>query len=208
MQVDFFTEAEAKKKVDFFKGLEAKAVSKASIHYAINATLANRRVGTAAVKTRGMVSGGGKKPWRQKGLGRARAGTRTSPLWRGGGTVFGPIPHDFSIRLPKKQKRVALQAALFEKASQEKLIVLSDFAIEDGKTKSMLKRLAPVVNSKRVLLIMSEENEMTKRSARNIPWLSYNHYTRLSIHDVFYAKQILVQESALAELEKRYGVTK
>ncbi len=206
MQVKHHSSGATAKNIDFFKDVPEEKISRASIYYAIKATLANRRVGTASTKTRGMVAGGGKKPWRQKGLGRARAGTRTSPLWRGGGTVFGPVPHDFSVRISKKQKHAAMRAALFEKAQENKLLVVDDFVIEDGKTKKMIETLSPVVNSKRVLLILHDENELTKRAARNIPWLSYNHYSRLSIHDVFYAHQVVVQSSALAEIEKKYGV--
>ncbi len=206
MQIEYHIDGGKGKKIDFFQGLTADSVSQGSVYYAINATLANRRAGLASTKSRGMIRGGGKKPWRQKGLGRARAGTRTSPLWRGGGTVFGPIPHDFSIRLPKKQKKAALRSALYEKAFENKITVLDDFVISDGKTKSLLSRISSFAGAKRVLLVLSEDNELTKRAARNISWLSYNHVSRLSIHDVYYAKHILVQVSALGELEKKYGV--
>ncbi len=175
-------------------------VSEGAIYHAIRNELANARVGTASTKTRGLVKFSGRKPWRQKGTGRARAGTRRSPIWVGGGTIFGPQPRDYSYRLPRKMKRVAIHSILSQKANAGDLLVVEDFTIESGKTRDMVSALRGVTDAKRVVLVTKEDDAMLKRSARNIPWLRYLNWNRLRAHDLFYAHKIVFMESAAKSL--------
>jgi large subunit ribosomal protein L4 len=173
-----------------------REVSEGAVYHAIRNELANMRVGTAVTKTRGEVRFSGRKPWRQKGTGRARAGSRRSPVWVGGGTVFGPQMRDYSYRLPRKMKRVAINSILSQKAAQEDLIVVEDFTVESGKTKDMAALVRGITDARRVVLITKEDDPMLKRAARNIPWLQYLNWNRLRAHDLFYAQKVLLMESA------------
>ncbi|ADN01466.1 50S ribosomal protein L4 [Spirochaeta thermophila] len=176
-------------------------VSHGSIYHAIRNELANMRVGTASTKTRAEVSGSGRKPWRQKGTGRARAGERRSPLWVGGGVVFGPKPREYGYKLPRKVKRLAYRSVLSLKLRENAFRVVEDFVVESGKTKDMVKALQALnPEGRRVLLVIGEESALTKRAGRNIPWLLVHTYDKLRVHDVFYADQVLVQESAAVKL--------
>jgi large subunit ribosomal protein L4 len=177
-----------------------REVSEGAIYHAIRNELANMRVGTAVTKTRGEVGFSGRKPWRQKGTGRARAGSRRSPVWVGGGTVFGPQMRDYSYRLPRKMKRVAINSILSQKVAQEDLIVVEDFTVESGKTKDMATLIRGITDARRVVLITKEDDPMLKRAARNIPWLQYLNWNRLRAHDLFYAQKVLVMESAATSL--------
>tara|TARA_B100000614_G_scaffold145336_2_gene129228 strand:+ start:990 stop:1622 length:633 start_codon:yes stop_codon:yes gene_type:complete len=178
----------------------AREVSEGAIYHAIRNELANQRVGTAVTQTRGEVRFSGRKPWRQKGTGRARAGSRRSPVWVGGGTVFGPQMRDYSYRLPRKMKRAAIHSILSQKAANDGLIVVEDFSVESGKTKDMANLVRGLTDARRVVLITKEDDPMLKRAARNIPWLRYLNWNRLRAHDLFYAEKVLVMESAAASL--------
>lgn len=182
-----------------------REVSDGSIYHAIRNELANNRVGTAATKTRGLVRYSGRKPWRQKGTGRARAGSRRSPVWVGGGTTFGPLPRDYSYRLPRKVKRSAIQSILSQKAQAGLLTVIEDFTVESGKTRDMVSVLRSVTDAARVVLITKDDDPMVKRSARNIPWLRFLTFNRLRAHDLFYARHIVVMESAAQSLDEFFG---
>src|SRR5262245_37006695 len=138
------------------------------LHAAVRSQLAGRRAGTAATKTKGLVSGGGKKPWRQKGTGRARAGSIRSPLWAGGGTIFGPQPRDWSYRLPKSARRAALRAALASRHAAEKLIVVDRLGLPEPRTKRMLECLEGLgLAGARVLVVLAAPDETIERAARN-----------------------------------------
>lgn len=176
-----------------------------TIYFAIRNELANRRVGTADTKGRSEVRGSKRKPWRQKGTGRARSGTRRSPVWVGGGTVFGPTPRDYSYAMPRKQKRSAYMSLLSLKIQEESLKVIADFSVESGKTKEMASLLSGYVGSESTVLVLDSDSAMTKRAARNIPWLKHLSYNRLSIHDLFYAKNVLVTESGIKKLDEFFG---
>lgn len=178
----------------------SREVSEGAIYHAIRNELANMRVGTASTKGRAEVSFSGRKMWRQKGTGRARSGSRRNPVWVHGGTIFGPKPRDYSYRLPRKMKRVALQSILTQKAKDGALIVVEDFEISSGKTKDMVATLRALTTENRVVLVTKDDNEALKRSARNIPWLRYLNYQRLRAHDLFYARSVIVMESAASEL--------
>ncbi len=146
------------------------AASEAVVHGAVVGYLANQRQGTHATKTTSMVSGGGKKPWRQKHTGRARHGSTRSPLWRGGGTTFGPQPRDYSKKLPKQMRRVALYKALSMKLADGEILVLDALAMDRPKTREIVQLLKNLgLTDKTVLLVLAEKDESGMRSARNIP---------------------------------------
>lgn len=180
-------------------------VSEGAIYYAVRNELANRRVGTAQTKTRSEVVGTTAKPWRQKGTGHARSGRRNSPVWVGGGVVFGPRQRDYSYTMPKKMKRVALKSILSMKTKDEALKVVEDFSIENGKTKELMKILKNFVGNERTILILTDEDKMLKRAGSNIPWLTFLSYNRLNAHDLFYGRKIIVLETAANKLNDFYG---
>ncbi len=180
-------------------------ISEGSIYHAIKNELANARVGTASTKGRSEVKGSGAKPWRQKGTGRARAGHKRSPIWVGGGTVFGPKPRDFSYKLPKKIKRLAMKSILSLKVKEERMKIVEDFKVEKGKTKELINILKNLVPEERTVLVLHEDDTLIKRSGRNIPWLGFLSYNRLRAHDLFYCKHLLVTESAALKLNEFYA---
>jgi large subunit ribosomal protein L4 len=172
------------------KGLQALK----EVIVAINA---NNRQGTRSTKTRGEVSGGGKKPWNQKGTGRARAGSNRSPLWSGGGVVFGPKPRDFSKKIHAKEKALAFSRALFDRASAGELAVIEQFAPAQPKTKlvgAVVTRIAP---AGRVLLVDAPFAATTARAARNLARVSLQEAAKLNAHDLAQYKKIIVSAKAL-----------
>jgi len=183
-----------------------REISDGSIYYAVNNELANRRVGTACTKTRGEVNYSNSKPWRQKGTGHARAGDKKSPLWVGGGTVFGPKPRDYRYKIPKKMKRLAMISLLSMKVRDEEIRVVEDFTIESGKTKDLAKVLSNFVNdNKRTIIILKDDDKMLRRAGKNIPWLRFLSYNRLSAKELLYGKNVLVMETAAGNLNDFYG---
>ncbi len=184
-----------------------RPVSAGSIYHAIRNELANVRLGTANTKTRNEVRGSGTKPWRQKGTGRARAGTRQSPLWVGGGVVFGPKPRNFGYRIPRKLKKLAFKSILSQKNLEDRLIVVEDFTVESGKTKELVNILKGFVpaDGNRTAMIISGQDNMLKRAGRNIPGLSILSYNRLRAHELFYAGKVILFETAAEELGRFYG---
>lgn len=180
-------------------------VSDGSIYYAVNNELANRRVGTACTKTRGEVNYSNAKPWRQKGTGNARSGDKKSPVWVGGGTVFGPKPRDYSYKLPKKMKRLAMKSLLSMKVKENSLKVVEDFSVESGKTRDLANILKNLVDQERTLIIIRDEDAMIRRAGKNIPWVRINSYNRLSAHELLYGKHVLVLETAAGNLNEFYG---
>ncbi len=182
-----------------------REVSEGSIYHAIRNEAANRRVGTASTKDRGEVQGSGKKPWKQKGTGRARAGHKRSPVWVGGGKVFGPKPRDYSYVLPRKVKRLAIKSILSLKAKSDALKVVTDFTMESGKTKDLAKALLTLAANERTVLILKDDDVMLRRAGRNIPWLNLLSFNRLEAHDLFYARRLLLLETAALKLNEFYG---
>ncbi len=176
------------------------------IYYAINNELANMRVGTACTKDRSEVHGSNAKPYKQKDTGRARRGDKKSPLMRGGGVVFGPRPRDFSFRLPKKVKRLAMKSILSMKAQNDSLVVVEDFTIASGKTKELVSVLNNLAKGERTVIVLKDDDAMIKRAGRNIPTLSFLSYNRLRAHDLFYGRKILMLESAAKNLSDFYRV--
>lgn len=183
----------------------AREVSEGSIWHAIRNELANMRQGTAKVKTRREVRGSTAKPWRQKGTGRARAGRRQSPLWRGGGVIFGPQPRDYSYHMPKKLKRLAMKSILSLKAADENFRVVEDFSVESGKTRDLAAILKNFPSDGRTVVILGEDDRLIKRAGGNIKDLRFLTYNRLRAHDLYYGKNILVLEGAAKKLGEFYG---
>jgi len=181
-------------------------VSEGSIYNAIRNELANRRVGTACTKNRHEVRGSGAKPWRQKGTGRARAGHKRSPLWVGGGVVFGPKPRDYSYTLPRKIKRLAFRSILSMKAGTENFKIVEDFTVESGRTKDLISVLTKLVDNKKTVIILKDDDAMIRRAGSNIPSVSFLAYNRLKAHELFYGKNVLVLESAAEKLNEFYKV--
>ncbi len=180
-------------------------VSDGTIYYAINNELANKRVGCASTKGRSEVRGSGAKPWSQKGTGRARAGHKRSPIWVGGGIVFGPKPRDYSYKMPRKMKRLAMRSILSLKNKNERMKIVEDFTIESGKTADIVSVLKNLVNQERTVVVLKDDDAMVKRAGNNLPWLTFLSYNRLRAHDLFYGKNILVMESAAGKLNEFYG---
>ncbi|HEY9668836.1 MAG TPA: 50S ribosomal protein L4 [Coleofasciculaceae cyanobacterium] len=177
------------------------------VHRALVRQVTNARQGTASSKTRSEVSGGGRKPWRQKGTGRARAGSNRSPLWRGGGVIFGPKPRDFNIKMNRKERRLALRTAFQSRA--EDLIVVQDFSdqLQRPKTKEVVGAFARwgIEPDSKILLILPEIQEMVYLSARNISTVKLISATRLNVYDVLNADKIVTTDTALAKIQEVYG---
>ena len=162
--------------------------------------LASQRKGTASTKNKALVRGGGAKPWRQKGTGRARAGSRRSPLWRGGGTIFGPMPRDYSFSLPKKVKRAALRAALSLKRQEGKLILLKDFSLEGFKTRQVLEVLKRF-QVEDALIVTDEKKSFLERSTRNLPGIEVLRYEGLNIYDILNHEHLILLRPTVAKIE-------
>lgn len=174
------------------------------VHEAVVNYLANQRQGTHATKTKGLVSGGGKKPWKQKHTGRARAGSNRSPLWRGGGTVFGPLPRDYSYQMPKTARRVAFFAALSGKIKDGALTVVDGLKVEKPRTREMVAVLKAMgLSDKKVLLVLSEPDDALMLSVRNIANMDVVMAADLNVYDVVSAGHILVTKGAVEALEAR-----
>mgnify|MGYP000994652377 CR=1 FL=1 len=179
--------------------------NKAVVHQVVKAQLANRRLGTASTKTRGEVRGGGKKPWRQKGTGRARAGSRRSPLWKGGGTVFGPKPRDYSIRLPRKVRRLALKSVLSDKVSANDIVVLDELRFEEPKTKRMVEVLDALNVSAKALVVTADGDVNVVKSARNIPGVKPVRADFMNVYDLLAYDKLVITKDAVAKVEEVYG---
>jgi len=174
---------------------------KPSLFYdAVRHDLATQRKGTAATKNRTLVRGGGAKPWKQKGTGRARAGTRRSPLWRGGGTIFGPMPRGYGFSLPKKVKEAALRAALSLKRQEGKLIVLDSFPLEGFKTQKVLEVLKKF-QIENALIVTDEKNPLLERSARNIPGLQVLRHNGLNVYDILNHEHLILMRPVVQRIQ-------
>ncbi|HQF42707.1 MAG TPA: 50S ribosomal protein L4 [Ignavibacteriaceae bacterium] len=177
-----------------------------AIYLSVKAYLANQRQGTHKTKERGEVRGGGKKPWKQKGRGGARAGTSRSPLWVGGGTIFGPRPRDYRQDLPKKVKRLARKSALSYKVKDEQLVVVEDFSIDKPKTKEFVKILnALKIEGKKVLLLTNTNDLNILKSGRNIPKVKVLEASKASTYDLLNNQVLLLQKSAVKVIENTFS---
>ncbi len=184
-------------KIDLDDAIFSVFPKEAVLHEAVINFLANQRQGTHATKTRGLVSGGGKKPWRQKHTGRARAGSIRSPLWRGGGIIFGPQPRDYSYDLPKKLKRLALRMALSAKMSGREITIIDKFLTDKPKTKEIigvLKNLELDKNS--VLIVLPDKDEKVILSARNLPGVKVTRVLDLNAYEIMAYNKLLFTKDA------------
>jgi large subunit ribosomal protein L4 len=175
------------------------------MHQAVVAQLAGRRIGTADTKTRGEVAGGGAKPYRQKGTGRARQGSRSAPHYAGGGVVFGPHPRSYEQRLPKRMKRLALQGALTSKFDDGAIKVVEDLGLDEIKTKVLVGYLDSLRATGRVLVVASGKDEKLERSARNLPGVTIIRADSLNIVDVLGADVLLITQPSLPTLSEVYA---
>lgn len=175
-----------------------------AVHAVVKNHLANCRQGTQSSLTRAEVAGGGRKPWRQKGTGRARQGSIRAPQWTHGGVVFAPKPRDYSYRLNRKLKRLALKSALSAKAAEGNLIVVDDLSMAEIKTKPMVEFLGQVEAGK-AILVTPEVNEVVIKSARNIPGIATTTATILSVYDIVNAQKLIIDQKALAIIEEVFA---
>lgn len=167
--------------------------------------LTNQRQGTANTLTRAEVAGGGRKPWRQKGTGRARHGSIRSPLWRKGGITFGPKPRSFKSTLPKKLKRFALKSALSAKVEDNELILLDSLSMEAPKTKEIVSILKNLRVDKKSLIVMASKNENVEKSARNIPGVKVTYVNILNVYDILNYDNLIITKEAVERVEEVYA---
>jgi large subunit ribosomal protein L4 len=175
------------------------------LHTAVVNQLANKRAGTACTKTKGLVSGGGKKPWKQKGTGRARAGSSRSPLWRHGGTVFGPMPRDYSYTIPKKEKRAALASALAAKVSENRLIVLDKIMLAEPKTGQMSSLLKNLGVAENALVLLGAENKNVALASRNMPSVKVLRMENINVYDLLKYRYLITTGDVLTALAEVHG---
>ncbi len=172
------------------------------MHLEVRRQLAAARSGTASTRPRSMVRGGGAKPWRQKGTGRARAGSIRSPLWRGGGTVHGPQPRGFSFKVNRKVRKQALRSALSTRAEEDQVIVLEDFSLSEPKTKLAASLFQALGVDDYVLLVLAEEDENLVKSVRNLPFVEITWLQHLNTYDVLANDRVIFTRSSLAKLQE------
>ena len=211
MKLDIFkTDGKSSgKKMDMPKDIFGIEPNDHAIYLSIKAYLANQRLGTHKSKERSEVRGGGKKPWRQKGRGGARAGTNRSPLWVGGGRIFGPRPRDYSQALPKKVKSLARKSAFSYKVKDEQVIILEDFDFEKPKTKEFVNILEALnVSGKKVLLLTNGKQESVYRSGRNIPKVKVLEANKASAYDILNNQILILQKSTVDVISESFGKNK
>ena len=194
--------------VDVPATLLAGPVRQHLLYEAVRAHQASRRLGTASTKTRAYVRGGGKKPWRQKGTGRARAGSSRSPIWAGGAVIFGPLPRDYSYQLPKTARRAALRSALAARHAEGALLVVDALTLAEAKTKRMVELLRGLkLPEKGVLLVTAAHEEAIERAARNLPRIKVVTASDLSVYDVLGHAHLVMTRDALGQVATRLDVT-
>jgi large subunit ribosomal protein L4 len=174
-----------------------------AMHQVVVAQLANKRQGTQSAKTRAEVRGGGIKPWRQKGTGRARQGSIRSPQWIHGGIVFAPKPRDYRVSVPKSMRRVAFKSALSAKVAENEMIVIDSLEFDTPKTKTMLEVLK-AFDAKKTLIVVAESNENIYKSARNIPGVQVSPVNNLNVYDILKYEKFIVTKDAVSKIEEVY----
>jgi len=199
-----FLSAKETKKIDLDTKIFDGDINKALLHQVVIMYQAAKRSGTAATKTRGEVSGGGKKPWKQKGTGRARAGSSRSPLWKGGGATFGPHPRDYSYELPKKIKRSAIKSALNGKLADSELLLIEEIKLDQPKTKIFASALKKFIKSyTSVMFIVDSVDENLKRASDNIPKILVRAHGNFNALDILLHKNLVISEQALKKIAER-----
>ena len=172
------------------------------IYMAVKQQLANRRQGTQKAKTRSEVSGGGRKPWRQKGTGHARQGSTRSPQWTGGGVVFAPVPRDYSFKMNKKEKRAALKGALTDKVQKGRIIVLDELKMEEKKTKAFAEVMKNIKAEGKSYVVIGDNDQNVILSARNLPGVKTSVSDLINVYDIMNAKTLVVTKEAVAKIEE------
>jgi large subunit ribosomal protein L4 len=178
-------------------------VNEHAVHMAVVQYLANQRQGTKSTKTRAEVRGGGRKPWRQKGTGRARQGSIRSPQWTGGGVVFAPKPRDFSFKLNKKLKRLALKSVLSDKVKQDKLVILDSLELPEIKTKAMAG-VCTALGLSKALIVMDGSNKNVKLSARNLPYIKTAGVNTINVYDILHHDSLVITKDAVLKMQEVY----
>ncbi|MDY5097646.1 50S ribosomal protein L4 [Clostridium sp.] len=179
-------------------------ISEAAVHQVVVALLANKRQGTQSAKTRAEVSGGGIKPWRQKGTGRARQGSIRAPQWIHGGIVFAPKPRSYRVSVPKSMRRVAMKSVLTSKVQENEMIVLEDLSLETPKTKEMMKMIN-AFEVKKALIVTAESNENVYKSARNIPGVTVVPVNNINVYDLLKYEKLIITKDAVSKIEEVYA---
>jgi large subunit ribosomal protein L4 len=174
------------------------------VHMAVVSQLANNRQGTQSAKTRAEVSGGGRKPWRQKGTGHARQGSTRSPQWKGGGVVFAPKPRDYSFKMNKKEKRIALLSALTSRVSEKKIVVLDDIKFDEVKTKKFASVMENLKLNK-ALVVLNDNDKNVILSARNIPTVKVAQTNTINVYDILKYDTLVLTKAAVATIEEVYA---
>jgi large subunit ribosomal protein L4 len=177
----------------------------AVLHSFVKMQLANKRVGTSSTKRRGEVRGGGKKPWRQKGTGRARVGSTRNPVWRGGGSAFGPKPRDYSYTMPRKVRRLAMRSALSSKVKDNNIIVVDNLAFTEPRTKLMVETLEALKARQKTLLVTADGNVNVFKSARNIPGVKPLKVESINVYDLLKYDTLLITRDAVARVEEVFA---
>lgn len=175
------------------------------VHMAVVQQLANNRQGTQKAKTRSEVSGGGRKPWRQKGTGHARQGSTRSPQWTGGGVVFAPVPRDYSFKMNRKEKRTALKSVLTDKVANNKLIVLDKLSFDEIKTKNFVKVLDNLKIEGKALVVLNENDKNVVMSAKNVPTAKTTLTSTINVYDILDAKTLVLTQDAVKTIEEVYA---
>ena len=180
-------------------------INEFAVHTVVKNYLANQRQGTQSAKTRSEVRGGGKKPFRQKGTGRARQGSSTSPNMSGGGVVFAPKPRDYRYTVPKKVRRLAMKSILTSKVTENEIIVLDSLTMTEAKTKEMIKILANVKAAKKALIVLSEKDDLIIKSAANIPGVTTTLVTTMNVYEILNHTSFIVTKEAINKIEEVYS---
>ncbi|MCC8059868.1 MAG: 50S ribosomal protein L4 [Clostridiales bacterium] len=191
-------------KIDLNDAVFGVEINEHLVHLAVVAQLANKRQGTQKAKTRSEVSGGGRKPWRQKGTGHARQGSTRSPQWKGGGVVFAPVPRDYTIRLNKKEKRAALKSALTSRVLENKFIVVDELKLDEIKTKRFQAVLDSLGVSK-ALVVVGDDSDNVVISARNIPTVKTAYVNTINVYDILKYNTVVATKTAVAGIEEVYA---
>ena len=191
-------------KIDLSDAVFGVEVNEHLVHMAVVQQLANNRQGTQKAKTRSEVSGGGRKPWRQKGTGHARQGSTRAPQWTGGGVVFAPVPRDYSFKINKKEKRAALKSALTSRVEAQKFVVLDELKLEAIKTKDFVKVLNNL-NVSKALVVMGDKDVVIEKSAANVPDVKTTQATLLNVYDILKYDTVITTKAAVEKIEEVYA---
>ena len=191
--------------IDLNDAIFGVEVNEHLVHLAVVQQLANNRQGTQKAKTRSEVSGGGRKPWRQKGTGHARQGSTRSPQWTGGGVVFAPVPRDYSFKMNQKEKRAALKSALSDKVQNDKLIVLDELKMDEFKTKKFAEVMNNLKATRKALVVVADNDAKVVKSASNLPEVKTALTNTINVYDIINAQTLVLTKDAVAKIEEVYA---